>query len=281
MPDSKVDALLADLVDRLVTQIESGAGSWSMPWRSLLEPVNTITGVPYRGMNTLQLLVRDVPVQRWATYKQFQSVGAQVRRGEKSVQLVKWSPVEDKANPSRQRMVPYVFHVFHVGQVDGYEVPEQDVLSDDQRIDHLEQALSQIPATIERSARAAYSPVRDIVYMPEFSEFTSAAGYYGTLTHELTHWTGHRDRCNRDLSGRFGDDAYAMEELIAELGAAFFCARYGTDAGVRDDAHAAYLASWCRVLRAEPRSLFAVASAAQHAVDHLTSYLTIAADQAA
>jgi antirestriction protein ArdC len=117
--------------------------------------------------------------------------------------------------------------------------------------------------------------------MPDFSEFTTLAGYYGTLAHELTHWTGHRDRCNRDLSGRFGDDAYAMEELIAELGAAFFCARYGADAGARDDQHAAYLASWCRVLRADPRTLFTVASAAQHAVDHLASYLTIAADQAA
>ena len=281
MPDSKVDAMLTDLVERLIVRIETGASSWTMPWRSMLAPINATTGVSYRGMNVLQLLLRDEPEQQWATYKQFQSVGAQVRKGEKAVQLVKWSPVEDSKNSERQRMVPFIFHVFNVSQVDGFVLPERVELPESDRLAHLEHALSQIPFKVERSDRAAYSPLRDIVYMPDFSEFTTLAGYYGTLAHELTHWTGHRDRCNRDLSGRFGDDAYAMEELIAELGAAFFCARYGADAGARDDQHAAYLASWCRVLRADPRTLFTVASAAQHAVDHLASYLTIAADQAA
>jgi antirestriction protein ArdC len=281
MPESKVDALLTDLVERLVTRIEAGSLSWSMPWRSMLAPTNATTGVAYRGMNVLQLLIHDVQEQQWATYKQWQSVGAQVRKGEKSVQLVKWSPVEDKQNPGRTRLVPYVFHVFNVAQVDGFTLPERTLLPESERLAALEEALLLIGATVERSTHAAYSPIRDVVYMPDFSDFTSAAGYYSTFAHELTHWTGHSTRCNRDLSGRFGDDAYAMEELIAELGAAFFCARFDADSGVRTDDHAAYLASWIRVLRADPRTLFTVAAAAQHAVDHLVSYLPIAADVAA
>ena len=281
MPESKVDALLHSLVESLVTRIEAGAPSWTMPWRSMIAPCNAFSNVPYRGMNVLQLLIHDVPVQRWATYKQFQAAGCQVRRGEKSVQLVKWSPVADKDNPQRDRLVPYVFHVFHVGQVDGYTAPDVPTLSDAERDARLEAVLAQVPATIESSGRAAYSPLRDVVYMPPFDQFLTANGYYGTLAHELTHWTGHASRCNRDLSGRFGDDAYAMEELIAELGAAFICSQYGVDSAARSDDHAAYLASWCRVLRAEPRTLFMVAGAAQRAVDHLVNYSSIAVSNAA
>jgi antirestriction protein ArdC len=82
------------------------------------------------------------------------------------------------------------------------------------------------------------------------------------------HWTGHRSRLGRDLSGRFGDHAYGAEELVAELGAAFWCAHFGMAQVTRDD-HAAYLADWLRLLRADTRALVSACSHAQHAVDHL------------
>ena len=106
--------------------------------------------------------------------------------------------------------------------------------------------------------------------MPDWDAFHTTAAGHATLAHELAHWTGHRERLDRDLTGRYGDDSYAMEELIAEMSAAFTCAEVGIAPAIRDD-HAPYLAHWLRVLRAEPRHLWSVASAAQ-AADHLATY---------
>jgi antirestriction protein ArdC len=100
------------------------------------------------------------------------------------------------------------------------------------------------------------------------SPFTDAHAYYATSAHEHAHWTGHASRLNRDLANRFGDDAYAAEELVAELYAAFTCATLGISTTPRPD-HAAYLAHWLHVLRSDPRALFTVASKAQAATDHL------------
>jgi antirestriction protein ArdC len=102
--------------------------------------------------------------------------------------------------------------------------------------------------------------------MPDFKQFRDAVSYYATLAHECTHWTGHPTRCNRDLTGRFGDDAYAAEELVAELGAAFLCGDLQLAVTPRDD-HAMYIQSWLKVLRGDPRAIFTAASKAQQAVD--------------
>ncbi len=109
--------------------------------------------------------------------------------------------------------------------------------------------------------------------MPAAPQFTDRAAFYGTACHELVHWSGHQSRLARDLTGRFGDDAYAAEELVAELGAAIACAHLAIAPTPRDD-HAAYLAHWLRILGADPKALFAVAAKAQTAVDHLDGYST-------
>ena len=101
---------------------------------------------------------------------------------------------------------------------------------------------------------------------------TSTEGYYATLLHELTHWTGHATRMNRDLSGRFGDNAYAMEELVAELGASFLCAELGVTPMLRPD-HIAYIAHWLEVMKGDKRAIFTAAAQASQAVQSLTTQL--------
>src|SRR5439155_9518281 len=116
--------------------------------------------------------------------------------------------------------------------------------------------------------RAYYSPSSDHIQMPPFQAFTEGPAYYSTLAHEHTHWTGKADRCDRQLGKRFGDNAYAAEELIAELGAAFVCAHLGLSTEPRED-HAKYIQSWLKVLRSDKRAIFTAASKAQQAADYL------------
>src|SRR5262249_19048185 len=123
--------------------------------------------------------------------------------------------------------------------------------------------------------QAFYSPVSDHIQMPPFQAFRDSIGYYSVLAHEHTHWTASPQRCNRELGKRFGDNAYAAEELIAELGAAFTCAHLGLSTEPRED-HAKYIRSWLRVLKADSRAIFTAASKAQQACDWLIQHAGVA-----
>lgn len=275
---------MAAVVEQLVAKIEAGAGQWTMPWRSggfgSSLPHNATTGVEYRGGNIIACWLaadeRGYPTQAWATYKQWQAAGAQVRAGEHGLPLVYWDRVarrapgaDDDDSEASTRMVPRVFRVFNAAQVDGYNVAELPVATrPDTDIDGW---LASIPFKVQLGA-PAYSAVRDVVFMPPETMFDSLPDYYAVLFHELTHWTGHTSRLSRQYGKRFGDATYAAEELVAELGAAFACHHFGINAADRSGDHAAYLASWCSMLRAEPSILWSVASKAQAAFDHLNSY---------
>ncbi len=258
----------------VVRQIEAGAGEWRMPWSAIAdagEPVNALTGNAYRGGNLF--VFGMVAASRgwsgfWATYKQWTQVGAQVRRGEKATHGVKWSQVEDKRTGER-RMIPCTFTVFSADQVDGWEPPASRPRDTPERIDAADAFIASLGADIRHGGnRAAYSPHGDFIVLPEIEQFDRISDYYSTSAHEHAHWTGHSSRLARELVGRFGSDAYAAEELIAELSAAFTCARLGISAAPRPD-HACYLASWLRVLRADASAIFTAASKAQAATDFL------------
>ena len=266
--------LYASVTAQVVAQIEAGAGQWRMPWHTIAdagEPVNALTGKAYRGGN--HLVFGMVAVARgwagqWATYKQWRELGAQVRRGERATHGVKWSPIEDKVTGD-QRMVPFCFSVFSAEQVDGWQAPAPVVRDTPERIAAADAFFSTIAADVRHGGnRAAYVPAGDYITLPDLAQFEHASDYYSTSAHEHAHWSGHSSRLARDLSGRFGTDAYAAEELIAELSAAFTCARLGISTTPRPD-HAAYLASWLRVLRADSSALFHAASKAQAATDYL------------
>lgn len=281
-------AELAETVTaRLVAKIEAGAGTWTMPWNTAggINPTNAITGKGYNGGNWVMLVLAkaeaDHPTSIWATFKQWQAAGAQVRKGEHGTQIIKWvvakgDAVEEGDGLSgsfggrrKAKLVPKVYTVFNAAQVDGWTAPEPTAPTE---LDATAEAwIAATGATISEGTMACYLPLTDRIELPHEDRFTSPEAYYATAAHELVHWSGHKDRLNRDLTGRFGDDRYAAEELVAELGAAMVCAGLGIGSPARED-HAAYLAHWLRILKSDPKALFATASAASAAVTHLDAY---------
>jgi len=284
-------ALYADVTSQVVKQIEAGAGSWRMPWQAIAEvgqPTNATTHQPYRGGNHMWLAMVAQANDwsgHWATYKQWQSVGAQVRRGERGSYGVHWSTIVRKTDDNQEigerHLVPHAFAVFNAAQVDGWEAPAETPRDTPERIAAAEAFFAEIGATVRHGGnQASYRAADDSIALPHLEQFHDAVAYYATTAHEHTHWTGHRSRLARDLSGRFGTDSYALEELVAELGAAFTCSALGISTTPRPD-HAAYLATWLRVLRADPSALFTVASKAQAAADFLAERAGAVLDVAA
>lgn len=289
----KAADVMADIVDRLIAEIENGAAEWRMPWNTATGlPHNAVTGNAYRGGNIIALWIEALTCgytsAGWATYKQWQSVDAQVRKGERGTRLIRW--VEKKADgetskvadtpvggdAKRGRLIPVSFSVFNIAQCDtvANTVTVDPTPRHEGNFAHFFDA---VPATIRwGTGNPCYLPDLDEVRMPEWEAFHTTAAGHATLAHELAHWTAHPSRLDRDLTGRYGDDSYAMEELIAEMSAAFTCAEVGIAPAIRDD-HAPYLDHWLRVLKAEPRHLWSVASTAQAATDHLASYSAPAA----
>lgn len=282
----------ADLYERITKQIvaaiESGVGSWEMPWHSLdgsmTLPVNIESGRQYRGVNTIGLwaegFTKGYDCNMWGTYRQWSEKGAQVRKGEKSSLVVFWKFLEDggaSEEPTQEgthekeghRILARGYPVFNALQVDGFEIPVRPEIPRRERIESAEAFFAQTGAIIRYGGnRAYYRASDDHIQMPLYEAFDDPINFYSTLAHELTHWTGHENRLARDLTGRFGSESYAAEELVAELGAAFLCAELGLSHEPRED-HACYIASWLKVLKEDNRAIFTAASLAQKAVDHV------------
>jgi len=249
--------------------------------------MNALTGKRYRGVNVLALWAaaeaRGFTTGLWGTYRQWQAKGAQVRKGEKSSLVVFFKDLAvDETNPETgetdrgRRLVAKASYVFNATQVDGFSLPEPAAPSNPAEV--LSQVEAYVTATGARVAfggeGAFYRPLTDTIHMPDRARFVGSATssptecLYSTLLHELTHWTGIKPRCVREFGKRFGDDAYAMEELVAELGAAFLCADLGIANTPRPD-HAAYISHWLTVLKADKKAIFTAASKAAQAVDYL------------
>jgi antirestriction protein ArdC len=265
-----------------------------MPWHvsadDSFSPVNAQSGRAYRGVNCLGLwaIARSKAYSSayWGTYRQWRELGAQVREGETAAVVVFWK-VTDKEEESEEReetrriFFAQGYSVFNASQVDGFAPPEVPLLSVRARIVEAEQFRRALPADIRHGGNSAfYDPVNDRIQLPAFERFRDAVSYYAVLAHELTHWTGAPQRLNRDLSTRFGPQAYAAEELIAELGAAFQLAHLKLANTPRPE-HAHYLSTWLQLLKNDNRAIFTAASRAQQAVDHLVSLQQTAAQQAA
>lgn len=284
-----------EITNRIVAAVET-AGAVRLPWirdrgGSFGRPVNVASGKAYNGVNVLALwiaaITADFPTNLWGTYRQWREAGAQVRRGEKSSPIVFYKtyeigqPVADGTEAEReQRFVARASHVFNAAQVDGFDL-ETAVLPDKALFDPIARAERFVQASgaqiEERGDVACYVPALDLIRMPERRRFvgtataTPAEGFYATLCHELTHWTGAKGRLERDLSIRFGSDAYALEELVAELGAAFLSADLGLTLSPRDD-HARYIAHWLKVMKADPRAIFTAAAKASQAANWLMAF---------
>lgn len=286
------------ITEQVIAAMEAGALKFEMPWhKGNPRPVNVSSGKPYRGINTVALWVAEqlngYATGTWGTYKQWNAIGAQVRKGEHAATVVFYKDVEYQVEEEGETKTKHSFMataswVFNADQVDGYTACDVAPLVDKtQRLKNVEAFVAATRATIkEMGYRACYNLTEDTIYMPERALFkgssTSSAteSFYSTLLHELTHWTGHSTRLDRELKNRFGDNAYAMEELIAELGAAFLCADLGISLEVRPD-HAAYLQGWLSALKQDKRALFTAAAKASVASDYLFTLQPQPLEQAA
>lgn len=279
----------AEITDKLIASIEADPGKPAMPWRRsagpLFMPVNALTGNAYNGINVVSLWVaaeiggHSAPV--WATYKQWVELGAQVRKGEKSSLVVFYKeyssePDPDVADDNGKRRVARASFVFNAGQVDGYAFPDAPKsLGPVERIERVDQFIKATQAQIEHGGdRAFYRPSTDHIQMPDEGLFCGtetmnrSESYYAVLVHELTHWTGAKPRLDRVLGKRFGDQAYAAEELVAEIGSAFLCSELGITQDVRAD-HAQYLSQWLDLMKSDSRAIFTAAARASEAVAYL------------
>lgn len=283
--------LYAEVTRRIVEAIERGVRPWSRPWTRSQAAAGMLprrhTGEAYRGVNVLLLwaaaMERGYTAQTWLTFKQVRAEGGQVRKGEKGTTVVyagQFTPAnaatddsDDDAPARRARAYLRSYTVFNVEQVDGLPSSPAPQPAEALKVDEGAQAfIARTGATVHHGGdRAFYAPGPDVVQIPHACQFRDAAGYLGTVAHELVHWTGHPDRLARQFGQRFGDQAYAMEELVAELGAAFVCAGLNVSAEPRDD-HAAYLAEWLAVLKADKRAVFTAAAQAQRAADYLYQF---------
>ena len=283
-----------EITNRIVDAIET-AGDFRLPWikntgGSFARPVNVASKYPYNGVNVVSLwvsaLAAEYPSNVWGTYRQWQDKGCQVRKGEKSSLVVfyKTFEVEDVNEQTGEveageRMVARASRVFNAAQVEGFEIVAEN-LPEEPAFDPIARAESFAAATgaqiEEGGGKACFIPSQDVIRMPDRRRFmgtattTAAEGFYSTLAHELVHWTGAEKRLARDLSGRFGDESYAIEELVAELGAAFLCADLGITPEPRED-HACYIKNWLAVLKNDKKAIFTAAAKASQAATWLVS----------
>jgi len=212
---------------------------------------------------------------RWATYRQWLALGAEIRRGERGTLVLFYKELPRGADAEPTDGAPFVAraaHVFNGAQVDA--PPAADALAPGIALDPLpafDAFVASTGAAVRHGGtRACYVPATNTIHLPTRAAFRTPTGYAGTLAHELVHWTGAPHRLARDLTGRFGAQAYAAEELVAELGAAFVLADLGIARTPHPD-HAAYCASWAPLLRADPRALSTAAAQASRAADYLIS----------
>ena len=274
---------------RIVAELEKGVRPWFKPWNAehtagrITKPLRH-NGQPYSGINILMLwgsaVAQGFAAPIWMTYRQAMELGAHVRKGEKGSLVVYANAITrtetGEDGEESEREIPFIkgYTVFNVEQIDGLPVhyygrPEPR-FDRPQRIDHAEGFFAALGADIRHGGNQAYYAVgSDQVQMPPFEAFANAESYYATLAHECTHWTRHPKRLDRDFGRkRWGDEGYAREELVAELGSAFLCADLDLTPEVRDD-HSAYIGSWLKVLKNDKRAIFSAAAHAQRAADFL------------
>lgn len=278
------------ITDKIVADLEQGVRPWFKPWSAdhaagkITRPLRH-NGIPYKGINVIMLwsaaTVKGYACPLWLTFKQALELGGNVRKGETGELVVYANSITktetDEKGEETEREIPFLkgYTVFNAEQCEN--LPEHctakaqaPALTPLQRIEAADRFFAATGADVRHGGtRAFYAEGPDYVQMPPFETFRDAESHAATLAHELTHWTKHDKRLARDMGRvKWGDEGYAREELVAELGSAFLCADLGITPETRED-HAAYIASWLKVLKDDKRLIFSAASQAQRATDYL------------
>lgn len=288
-PSTRQD-IYTRITSKIVSALETGVRPWVTPWNAehaagrITRPLRH-NGQPYTGINILSLWAsateQGFAAPIWMTYRQAAELKAHVRKGEKGSPVVYANSItrtetDAASGTETERDIHFLkgYTVFNVEQIEGlpaqYTAPASPRLDVPERIARAEVFFAATGATLSHGGtRAFYRPSTDSIVLPPFEAFVDAESYYATLAHETTHWTAHESRLARDFgSRRFGSEGYAIEELVAELGAAFICADLDLALEPRED-HASYLANWLEVLKADNRAIFSAASHAQRAADFI------------
>ncbi|MFT3909725.1 MAG: zincin-like metallopeptidase domain-containing protein [Ferruginibacter sp.] len=277
-----------EVTDTIINQLEKGTVPWQKTWTETNTgfqlPKNYATGNNYRGINILLLWCASKDKQYssndWASYKQWVSKKEAIRKGEKG-NLIVYTDTYEKEVDGELQKIPFLKYsvVFNRCQLASYN-PEEKIASSNEKslvekIDHAEDFVANTFASIEHvDGMAAYNPTKDKVYMPHASTFidsdncSATESYYSVLFHELTHWTGHSTRMDRKIKNKFGNHAYAEEELIAELGAAFLSSELSISTPEKIN-HAGYIANWLTVLKDNKYFIISAASEASKAVEYM------------
>ena len=280
----KISDLYTSVTKEVIRQLEEGTPPWVRPWKDAkltgvgMIPSNLVTGRLYSGGNILLLWLaasqRGFGSLQFCTYNQVNGIGAKVRKGEKSTPVIftkHMTKKDDESGDDKAVTIVKTYPVFHVSQLDGVPdkylhvqgAPPTQTMIYGKATDFAKGTGIRIKSG---GNKAAYYPGGDEVVMPYANQFESEEAYWGTLNHELIHASGIKNRLDRQFGKKFGDTAYAREELVAELGSAFLCARLDIPASFRS---ASYIDSWLKVLKEDNRAVFNAASYAGHASQFL------------
>lgn len=282
--------IYSTITAELTAAIDAGAGNWRMPWHhdggTVMRPMSSV-GRAYTGINRLVLWAsaeaHGFQSGTWATYRQWNDIGAQVRRGETGTHVILWKKQERDESTSADsdgedrgaRFFARSFVVFNQSQVDGApERTQASVRPIGETAASAKLFLESVGVPVHYGPWDAYfRPDQDRVYMPDREAFDSDEGFISTLGHEIVHSTGSAQRLAREtLRDYFKDRSIrAREELVAEIGASFLMADLGLAYSPRPD-HAAYVASWLNVLGNDTRAIFRAAAAAQAATDWIHAH---------
>lgn len=284
----KRDEVVQGIVDQIVADMEKGVCPWEKPFTGGM-PVNATTKKSYRGVNVwilwAEMLRRGFTVGSWVTYHQAMQAGGWIRRGEVGVPIVFYTPYEvverDGDGHAHQDVhgrevtktvrVMRLYTVFNLEQTGGLDHLKSVGMGGFKPVQEAERVVAATGAVILHRdlGRAFYDARQDQIVLPPRERFTSVSGFYGTVFHELAHWTGAPSRLARDMKGRQGDEEYAFEELVAEMGAAFTCAYVGIPYSTQ---HANYIGSWIKVLKDDKKALFRASAKGQSASDYILKY---------
>jgi antirestriction protein ArdC len=287
------------ITNQIISHLEKGVRPWCRPWNAehaagrINRPLRH-NGQPYSGINVLSLwasaMTQNFAAPIWMTFRQATEFNAHVRKGEKGSLVVYANSItrterDEKTGDEIDREIPFLkgYTVFNVEQIEGlpeiYYAKAAPVRDPVARIDHAEKFFAGIGATVRHGGnRAYYAQELDYVQMPPFEAFRDAESFYSTMAHELSHWTKHPARLNRDFGRKsWGDEAYAFEEIIAEISSSYVCADLELALEPREE-NAAYIATWLEVLKNNRHAIFTAAAHAQRAADYLHSFSKSATD---
>jgi antirestriction protein ArdC len=275
--------LMNEITEKVITKMETCGAGWLRSWVGDAQlPINCESGKAYQGINLFILLGQEKSSGKWGTYKAWSRLDKQISKGEKATQIIYFkinkskTKVDSKGEPLKYPMMR-IYYVFNESQTEGYKMASKKTYGDNFSCANADEWINNSGAVIDyNNISAFYNPSADKIGMPPKTAFfktkdaSQEQNFYGTLFHELTHWTGHTSRNDR-LIKRSSRTEYAFEELIAELGACFQSVHFGIEPAEVNADHTKYLNGWLQALKDDKQFIFKASAQANKSIQYLES----------